>query len=101
MCYSLWCNVPTMLPAEGVPVRERRRIRVIQLPFLNVPKPKERQNEGCHYGSISVCMRIMSDTFSSGEISVDGDRDILHSSQCDVLFQVPRNSQNLFFFGTQ
>ena len=31
MCYSLWCNAPpTMLPAlsYGVPVRERRRIRV-------------------------------------------------------------------------
>jgi len=45
-------------------------------------------------------MRIILDTFSSGEISVEGDRDTLHSSQCDVLFQVPQNTQNFFFFGT-
>lgn len=47
-------------------------------------------------------MWIMLDTFSSGEIIVEGGRDILHRSQCDFLFEVPRNTKNvLFFFGTQ
>jgi hypothetical protein len=42
-------------------------------------------------------MQIMSDTLSSEEINEDGNRDMFHSAQCEVPFQVPRNTQNLYF----
>jgi hypothetical protein len=42
-------------------------------------------------------MRIMLDTLSSEEINEDGNRDMFHSAQCVVPFQVPRNKHNLFF----